>query len=205
MSFSYTFGLNYYVEREIDEQVGKNRVQGVGKRLAFVSLLLMSMGMFIIPMLTQNYYAFFLVTVYFFLATSYSLKPFYLKARGVMSILSPAICEKTIPFLFFVGITGFGNLLLTIYLSTWLSLYTMKRGLFHQIKDYRNDVKTKLRTFAVVYGKEKTIRFCKNLIQVIFVFGFIALFLFGFPLNLIIFLIIVFSNSRYQEEFLKNA
>lgn len=198
-SFCYAFGLNYYLEREIDEQVGKNRVKGIGKKTAIILFALLAALMFIVPILMRNGVALLIALYYFTMATLYSVQPIYLKARGVLSVLSQAAFLLVPQFLFFVSLISSTHIWLIIYLSVWLTLITAKGATIHQIIDYENDLRTGLRTLAVLYGKERTIQFVQILVSAILLSSLVGLLLFEFPINAIAFLVVAFSNPKYKK------
>ena len=196
--FSFAFGLNYFVEREADEQVGKNRVRGLKETSVRMLLLSLCLVMFAIPLLTANLAAFLIAAAYFVAAIAYSVKPSYLKSRGISGILICALSLQVLPFLFFVSLTGFDDVRLIIYLSWWLFLHTAKRGLFHQIRDYENDRTVNMNTFAVALGRSTTVRVCKGLVWVTFAWGCASLLLFKAQLNILLFLLVLLSNENYR-------
>ena len=198
-SFSFTFSFNYYVERDMDELVGRNRVKGVSPALAYSIFGIQIVGMMSVPLLMGNVKALILGLVYLCWAIMYSVKPVYLKKRGVWSVATQAVTLRLIPFMFFIVLGDFQSSLLIYYLSIWLILFTANRATYHQLKDYDNDLKLNWPTFAIVLGKDRAILFTQIVVGAIYALGFIAVFMFPANIKYLILLFVVLSNPHYRK------
>jgi 4-hydroxybenzoate polyprenyltransferase len=199
-TYCYAFGLNYYVERESDKKVGKNRVDMLRPWEAWLLLGLLTTGIFTSALVWRNWLVLAIAVFTFFMATAYSLPPFYFKQRGWFSTVSQAIFLVVPHLWFFLAITEVSNPLLAVYLSLWLVLITLKGATIHQLVDYVNDAQIGWRTFAVVYGLEETIRFTRVIVYILYGLALIGLFLFRFPINWIVVLVVGLSNPTYKPR-----
>jgi len=198
-SFSFTFSFNYYVEREMDELVGKNRVKGVSPALAYSIFGIQIAGMLSVPLAMVNVRALILSLVYLCCAIIYSVRPVHLKKRGIWSVAIQAVTLRLIPFVFFIVLIDFQDYLLIYYLSIWLILLTVNRATYHQLKDYDNDLKLNWPTFAIVLGKDRAILLTQIVVGAIYALGFIAIFLFPANIKYLILLFVALSNPHYRK------
>ncbi len=199
-TYCYAFGLNYYVERENDKKVGKNRVDMLEPWEAWLLLGLLTIGIFVSALVWMNWLVLAIAFFTFFMATAYSLPPFYFKQRGWFSTISQAIFLVVPHLWFYLAITKTTNSLLAVYLSLWLVLITLKGATIHQLVDHANDAQIGWRTFAVVYGMGKTIRFTRVIVYILYGMALAGLFLFSFPINWITALVVGLSNPTYKPR-----
>ncbi len=199
-SYCYAFGLNYYVERESDKKVGKNRVDMLRPWEAWLLLGLLVAGIFASALVWKNWLALAIAGFSFLMATAYSIPPLYFKERGWFSTVSQAIFLVAPHLWFYLVITENSRPVLAIYLSLWLALITLKGATIHQLVDHANDAQIGWRTFAVVYGLEKTIRFTWVIVYILYGLALAGLFLFPFPINWIVALVVGLSNPAYKPR-----
>jgi 4-hydroxybenzoate polyprenyltransferase len=199
-TYCYAFGFNYYIEREYDKKVGKNRVDMLQSWEAWLILGLLTTGIFASALVWKNWMVLAIAVFTFFMATEYSLPPFYFKQRGWFSTVSQAIFLVVPHLWFYLVITEVSSPLLAVYLSLWLVLITMKGATIHQLVDYANDIQIGWKTFPVVYGIEKTIRSTRIIVYFLYVMALAGLFIFPFPINWIVALVVGLSNPTYKPR-----
>jgi 4-hydroxybenzoate polyprenyltransferase len=199
-TYCYAFGLNYYVERDDDKKVGKNRVDTLHPWEAWLLLGLLVIGIFASALIWKDWMTLAIAAYTFFMATAYSLPPLYFKQRGWFSTVSQAIFLVVPHLWFYLTITEISNLFLAVYLSFWLALITLKGATIHQLVDHANDVQIGWKTFSVVYGIDKTIRFTRVIVYILYGMAIAGLFLFPFPINWIVALVIGLSNPTYKPR-----
>ena len=199
VGFLYAFGLNYYLERDLDELVGKNRVRDLGTRTAAFLFVGLSAALFAIPAAMGNLAATLVALYYWIMATMYSWRPIFLKARGLLSVASQAVWLEVTHFLFFVCLTGYRNPWGVACLSAWLVLAVAKGATIHQIIGLDNDAKLGLRTLAVAYGRDRAIKIVGGMTWSLYVYSLVPFAVFPFPVALLLALAIVFSNAKYRR------
>lgn len=199
-SYSYAFGLNYYIERDADAIVGKNRVAMLQPWEARAILSGLAMVLFAVPFVMHSLPGLAIALSYFFMATAYSLPPFYFKASGWFSTVSQGIFLVSPHLWMYLALVGIPNPVLAAYLSLWTGLITLKGATIHQILDYENDRQLGWRTLAVTYGPAAAIRFTNWIVLALYILALAALILFIFPINVILLLTIGTSNGKYRPK-----
>ena len=153
-----------------------------------------------IPWMMGSGAAVLLALYYWIMATLYSWRPVFLKARGVWSVVSQAVFLDVTHFLFFVSLTAYRDPWGIGCLAAWLMLAVAKGATIHQIIDLDNDAQVGLRTLAVVYGRDRAVRLVDTMTWGLCVLSLVPLFVFPFPLALLPTLAMAFSNARYRRN-----
>lgn len=199
-AFGYTFGLNYYLERDLDARVGKNRVAGVTPAFATAVLVLLAGVMMAVPLVMHSRGAAAIAAAYLVAATIYSARPIYLKARGAAGVLWQAVFLTAPQLIFFVVLSGIREPVITPYLAMWLFLLTAKGAVIHQIIDLDNDDAVGLATFAVRYGRTTTVTVTQILVGLLFLHAIVAFACFPWPMSAVVFMIVAFANPAYRRD-----
>ncbi len=192
---SYAHMLNSFADQKIDSKVGKSfALEKFPKLFALAILTVTGIISIAVPLLfdAQSIY---IGVISFLLATFYSIKPLKLKENGLAGVLTASLASSTLPLLFLVSIIG-GNIMLGLFLSISLFFRQFMLELFHQFKDYENDKKTNVKTFAIRLGQDKT----KKTLGIVAVFYLIYLlfsFSFGVLEGVILFSVLL-GNSIHQ-------
>ncbi|RJR31678.1 hypothetical protein C4569_01845 [Candidatus Parcubacteria bacterium] len=171
---AFGFLLNSVFEKDIDLAVGKNRhldlfTPGQIKLFILSFLLIVSL----LPLFFNNGLAQLYNLMMIILAVFYSMPPLYFKNKPVLGILVPSFLQGPSTLLFlsvsdintvYLGLIGAIVLAVNIYMQ-----------LIHQVRDFENDKKMNLKTFAVFFGSETTY-FMIRLFIIIVVFLLLAIF-----------------------------
>ncbi len=200
IGFSYAFGLNYYLERDLDERVGKNRVKDLDAVSAAILFIGCTVALIAIPVAMGSRGATILALYYWVMATAYSSRPIFLKARGAWSVVSQAVFLDVVHFWFFVWLAGYRDARGIACLSLWLMLAVAKGATIHQVVDLDNDAKLGLRTLAVALGRDRTIALVNAMTWTLYACSVAPLVAFRWPVAFLPALAIVFSNAWYRRE-----
>ncbi len=92
-----------------------------------------------------------------FLAIAYSMRPIRLKERGVYGLVPPILGQRVLPFFMFAFFAS-DDYRAIIYFIIYFLLLGLIGILEHQILDYENDLKLKVKTFTTDIGRRATIK-----------------------------------------------
>ena len=156
MCFLASFGymINDFSDREVDKKVGKQKViTKISPHVAqFILFSIFLLGILIsFPFWKHNYVFLVLLIAIYMLSSSYSLPPLRFKEKQWMGIIVASITQRVLPaFLCFIAFNYFSwdsLLFLLLYFTVGI------RGeMVHQIKDYKNDLKTNVKTLITSTG-----------------------------------------------------
>jgi 4-hydroxybenzoate polyprenyltransferase len=156
---AYIVLINDLVDRGIDAAAGKGTVErGHGLSPSFVAFLLVLIVLAnsaVVVAIGSGAVFDALWVLAYVLGTAYSAPPFSLKRRGLAGLVADSVMEKPIPILIvfaFFGYLGIETLLFPILGELLDAVFK------HQALDHDADVKTGVRTYAVVLGKERSER-----------------------------------------------
>jgi 4-hydroxybenzoate polyprenyltransferase len=176
--FAYIVLINDLFDRDVDAQVGKATIargHGLNPIYMGIFLLLIILVNSVLVVLLRGEVIFNTLWISaYFLGTIYSAPPFNLKARGFLGLLCDSLIEKPLPVLIvftFFGYYGFEIILFPIFAEMLDSVFK------HQAQDYLLDVKAKVRTFAVVLGKDLSDKVVNEVIHPVNVLLVLAVFL----------------------------
>lgn len=183
----YIYLLNSYCDK--DTKIFSQRIT---KNL----IILLGLFSLILPLFTLNIVTILLGLITFFLATFYSAKPLRFKARGILG-LSGAFAQYVMPFLLFYSLFP-GKTMLTVFLITYLAILAIVKLLIHQVYDYEEDKKLKIKTMITPIGKKAGLSITYFFIMLLF-FAYPALFfLFQiFEATIILITLIIFSTPSF--------
>jgi 4-hydroxybenzoate polyprenyltransferase len=100
------------------------------------------------------------------------MRPIRLKERGVYGLVPPILGQRVLPFFMFAILIS-DNYGAMLYFIMYFLVLGLKAILEHQILDYENDLKLKVRTFATDIGKGPAIKLktCTIVILSIIIFS----------------------------------
>lgn len=183
---------NDYADKKIDRQAGKNKViheWDKKKFLVVVALLFLSYS-FLTLNLSSNI-SHFLLSLFLFVfgALGYSLKPLRFKERGGFGVFIGGIL-RTIPLLLlFLFQESLGKL--EILFLVFVSVLGFRQMFIHQIKDIKNDLKTKTITFVTKISKATaTTIMLKLIFPVEISILFFLIFFYGREISRMIYLLV---------------
>ena len=201
----YGYVINSYGDREYDAKVGKHpEALYFSERQIRAMLTFFAIPSLAIPLYFPDIRIRILGMVTFLLVTFYSLKPIRLKERGVFGIIAAALTQRALPFLLFVFLIPFHDLIVAYFLLGWLSVIGIAVIMTHQFFDFENDVKAGAITWATEHGREKAKQWIKILLILIFVCVLIPLFVLPSYEGLSISLVIL-AFSGYSIGYLVDA
>ena len=155
---AYGYLVNDLSDIELDKKHHKkNAFENTSlKKAIFITFSFLLIGcLFSIPFLNSPWFIFFFV-LWVFVSTFYSLPPIRFKEKKLLGLILIVICQQTLPAL--LMLTAFSKNF-NIGLASFI-LYATVRGFSsdtsHQMRDWKNDSKTKTKTFAVWLGVQKT-------------------------------------------------
>lgn len=146
-----------------------------------------------------------------FLFCIYAFRPFRLKEKGLWGVLTdsfyahvnPAILASYTFYMFgYVFLENFTCFLISLCL--WQFILGIRNIIFHQVKDYADDISSGTKTFVTVSGKAKAINLCVRYllpleIVTFFIFSvFISTFSYLFISMVLIYWIIVYIKTKHK-------
>ena len=145
----------------------------LSKGLAKIIIVFLLMIGFLIVLMVENSLI-FLFLLYFVLGIMYSVPPFSLKKRPLIDLLVVGVVSGVLPFLIGLQVSNwlrwdFSSIWMRIgYEDAFLSalplfFFQVSGHIFQAIGDYNSDARSKINTFVVKYGKEKSAKFALNL------------------------------------------
>jgi len=152
LSFGYM--INDFSDREVDKKIGKQKVitkisPHVAQFILFSKFLLGILISF--PFWKHNYVFLVLLIAMYMLSAFYSLPPLRFKEKRWIGIIVASITQRALPALLcFVTFNYFGwdsFLFLLLYF-----IVGIRGEMVHQIKDYKNDLKTNVKTLITSIG-----------------------------------------------------
>lgn len=166
----YTSGfiINSYNDIEVDLRY-KTHVAGAAKSIGRKNLLrlfIIQVALSIViavhlSLALGSWFILAIVLVGVFFATAYSVPPLHLKVRGVWHVISLCISAFVIPFTFFFFIVMGELPLEVIVLLLGFTVAHYGIALANQTGDYLEDKAEGLRTPAVRWGLDRTLRMAK--------------------------------------------
>jgi len=158
---SYGYSINSYADREQDRIAGKvDKLQYASNYLIVIMICFFASGTIIIPLLSFDFRIAALGLITFFLTTFYSVRPLRLKERGFLGIITPALAQRTLPFLMFSFLIVPSSILVW-FLAGWLTMAGVTVMFAHQLLDFNNDKNAKVNTWAQRVGFDWTKRTVK--------------------------------------------
>lgn len=162
-------GLGYLTndlgDREKDKLINKENATSSITNQSIIVLFLFFISLTLLPWfyLPFNKYSFMFLSIQLFLFYAYAFPPFRLKEKGFLGILTDALYAHVMPailasytFYLVVSKTYFNYINFIIILCLWQFLLGIRNILFHQLKDYNNDISSNTNTFVTYYGNEKS-------------------------------------------------
>ena len=146
------YALNSIGDRKHDLKAGKDNMPLGEKRTLAIAIFWIALSALSLLMFeTIEAQAVGVLCIFF--AIAYSLRPLRLKESAVWGVIAPALAQRPLLFLIFAfQIRGIDAT------EAWLTGWLLLLGLFaifsHQLRDFANDRKTGVRTFAVAAGKQ---------------------------------------------------
>lgn len=159
-------------------------------------LIILFFGLMILPWyyLKFNLYSIVLLGLQLLLFYVYAFRPFRLKERGFLGIITDAFYAHVLPailasytFCLTVKFEIDKCIPFFISLSVWQLFLGMRNIIFHQLKDYDNDVASTTKTFVTSYGCSKTEILIKKVIL---------------PFEIVFFIIFIIYISCFYKLFL---
>lgn len=200
LSLAFGYALNDFADRKRDRITGKNRPFGkLSPRFSILILmmLLVSSLSVLYPFYSNKILIFVLLFGYL-IALSYNLPPIRLKDRGLISIITESLPQRTILAMVVLAILGYW----TIDVLLFLILFTMtgiRWAFVHQILNYESDKRVGEESYVVEIGKSTGIRYLKSIVFPIEIISLIFLLIF-LSINIqyfMLFLIIYFIFHLY--------
>jgi hypothetical protein len=157
--------FNDYSDNEVDKLAGKQNmfedgIQNKHRVTAFIYLIFITLPWYWLPF---DEVSLILATVVLLLYFLYAFKPFRLKEKGFLGLLTDATYAHIIPAFFayytFVHIVDFRINFFSTTIATlliWQLISGLRNILSHQIIDFHNDLNTNTTTFTVKYGLQKS-------------------------------------------------
>ncbi len=187
-SLGYIFMLNTVTDKKEDIASGKDRYHGASENMmrnAVIIILFLAISCSLLIWLWyRNTSTLIITSLILLLGTAYSIRPIRLKERGVLAPISTSIFMKVLPFLLLVSLIQVYSFIV-FYLSLWLFLEGFRRGLSHQVKDYKDDVKQKISTLATKLGLEQGKQVRTAIKLSLFTLSFSSLLFFDFWLSIL--------------------
>ncbi|MHB2147461.1 UbiA family prenyltransferase [Calditrichota bacterium LG25] len=157
LATTYGYLINDYSDSELDRQHGKpntfEKDSAVKARMVLLGVLLLFVVAGI-PFWNQPYFL-PLIALWFMITTFYSLPPIRLKERGALNIVFVAMAQRLLPILILFSAFDFWEAKYVLPISVYVLLRGLSSDINHQLEDYKNDVKTGTRTFAVSMGYQR--------------------------------------------------
>ena len=160
--FSTTYGylINDFADIDLDKRHGKDNtfLQDGNLKALGICLLFLFLSIVFGLQFVDNQTFVYLWIFWIAISTFYSLPPLRFKEKGKFGIILVIIAQRLLPILLVFSAFEF------IYWQeiALLSIYVFFRGassdINHQLQDYKNDLKTGTKTFAVSLGYEKVIK-----------------------------------------------
>lgn len=180
--------INDWADINSDKKAGKHNKLGeyslLVKILILLFLLVISFGSwFYLPL---DKYSLILIAVEILLFVLYSLPPFRLKERGFLGVICDTAYAYIVPsvlasytFYLLGNRTFVGYHWFVLFMLPWLMLVGVRGILFHQLKDFENDVLSNTNTFTTRWGKDRIERTIKILLpfEAIFMLLFFSCFI----------------------------
>lgn len=193
-------------DQEKDKMINKANSTIRLSHFSVTVLILLFCSLMILPWyyLKFNLYSIVLLGLQLFLFYAYAFKPFRLKERGFSGIITDALYAHVLP-----AILASYTFCLTvkyeidkcipffISLSVWQLFLGMRNIIFHQLKDYDNDVASTTKTFVTKYGYSKTEILIKKVILP-FEILFFVFFCFYISFNSQLFFVFVLGYYFYK-------
>jgi 4-hydroxybenzoate polyprenyltransferase len=178
---AYGVLVNDFFDREVDIAAGKfraNRGHFNSKgQLAATLAILAGAIVVLVALINENPIFDALWAVALFLATAYSSPPLKLKIRGVAGFLTDSVIEKPLPILIvfaFFGYYGFEIILFPIFGELLDSVFK------HQVEDYDLDLKSGIKSFAIMIGRERSLKAENMIINPLDMIAVASLFLISY-------------------------
>jgi 4-hydroxybenzoate polyprenyltransferase len=201
---SYSFTLNSVTDKKEDVASEKDRYHGASENMmrmmVFIILFSTITSSILIWFLYKNLSIIILTSLCLIIGTFYSLRPIRLKERGVLAPISTGLFMKVLPFLLLVVLIQVYGFII-FYLSLWLFLEGFRRGLSHQVKDYRDDVKQNISTLTTKLGLEQGKQIRAAIRLSLFAFSLSSLLFFDFWLSILMIIginIFKFRSGPYK-------
>lgn len=129
------------------------------KHSLILAVIALSTSLIIIFTITKKPLPLLITAATILIGVEYSLPPIRFKERGIWGIIIGSATQRPAIFLIFIAIIWKWNWLSAV-LMIWLFLGGVLGMLGHQIKDYQNDLKSRIQTFVVRHGQRKAIQLC---------------------------------------------
>lgn len=211
---SFGYMINDFSDREVDKKAGKPKaIAQISPRAAKLVLFsIFLLGVLIsLPFWLHNTDFLILLIVMYLLSTFYSLPPVRFKERYWMGIIVASITQRVFPaFLCFVIYNYFGwdSFLFLLFFF----IIGIRWIMVHQIKDYKNDLKTNVETFitsiGILKGTRCLLRYVIPLeivfLAIILIYAIIKIPLMGFFVGGYL-LIAYLLGLRITKEWLLNS
>lgn len=198
--FSYiTYGylLNDYIDFNKDT-IKKKHLFSKNKIGLFVILFAILNLAFYFILRSYNFsfgkYSLFFYIISIFLITFYSVPPIRFKEKGFLGVVIGSIQQRLLPFLILVFIYNKINLPLILLIAIILLIHGIIVMIAHQILDYKNDIKSKTKTWVTNISLKKAGKIFKLLIIFFFIIVFFISLIISFKIfivSLIILLILI--------------
>jgi hypothetical protein len=118
-----------------------------------------------------NYISLILLSLEISLFFVYAFPPFRFKEKGILGLVTDALYAHTIPallatFTFYKmnSVAKSDIVYFTITLIAWQFILGIRNIIFHQLKDYENDINSNTKTFVTNYGVKKSTFLIKKML-----------------------------------------
>ena len=198
-------------DREKDKLINKDNSTTYLSSISVVLLIIFFLGLVIMPwyFLKFNRVSIVLLVFQLFLFYAYAFKPFRLKEKGFFGIITDSFYAHVLPAI----LASYTFCLVVIFdlkkyipfivlLGTWQLMLGVRNILFHQLKDFDNDINSKTYTFVTQYGFYRTETFIKKIIlplEIVFFIIFVVYVSFYYPL-FFLFLFMYWVYKLYSEK-----
>lgn len=154
-------------DRRQDALIGKENASAGLSLSKVISLYALFLALALLPWLRMpiNLYTALLLAFQFVLFALYSFPPFRLKERGLAGVVTDALYAHVNPALlaastfYFLCGSNFPEFGFWLFiLALWQLVLGIRNILFHQLKDFEDDIRSGTNTFVTNYGLQKTER-----------------------------------------------
>lgn len=167
--YCFLFLINDIFDLKQDKLAGKSK--SVTSSLKAGSMLLLNLLFVLIGtvclFMLWNKLSLFLIGVIllgFLIAYFYSAPPFRFKEKGIWGIVVGSLTLRPLPLMIlFSGVDLREYFFDLIILLVWIELYSINRIFWHQIEDYENDIRAKVKTFILSIGRTRAMN-TKNML-----------------------------------------
>ena len=163
--FMYGFLINDFFDMPYDIAAGKKRAVHELPKIVFITVILAVVFISALHLLYLKELSYIAIYAFFYLlATLYSAPPIRFKSRGFSGIVVNGLIEKTLPVLAIFAFFNHFGMDTFLFLATSFSIHTLEI-VEHQILDYKNDLKTGIRSFIVNIGIGKALNIFKKFLS----------------------------------------